>query len=241
MRADALSTARLLVRQSTVGVVSTLSKNLQGYPFGSVTPFISDSDGTLFMYISDIAQHARNLYQDSRMSLVVFDQSKSSGDQNEQARVTLVGDAKIVEPDQHQTILDRYLLRFPEANAYTQAHDFNMWQVDIKRVRFIGGFGKIFWLEKDEWQSAESPWDKVAEDRMINHMNEDHQDAMMLIWLQHFGASKTEITMSGIVTDGCYLCSDQQSAFVPFVNVCQTAGDVRKELVALTNAARAVA
>ncbi len=240
MRADALTTARLLVRQSTVGVVSTLSKNLQGYPFGSVTPFISDSDGTLFMYISDIAQHARNLHQDSRMSLLVFDHSEG-GDQNERARVTLVGDAKIVEADKHQTMLERYVLRFPEANAYTKAHDFNIWQVDIKRVRFIGGFGKIFWLEKEEWLAAPSPWDKVAEDRMINHMNEDHQDAMMLIWLQHFGASKTEITMSGIVTDGCYLCSEQQSAFVPFVNVCQTAGDVRKELVALTNAARAVA
>jgi putative heme iron utilization protein len=47
--------------------------------------------------------------------------------------------------------------------------------------------------------------------------------------------------MSGIVPDGCYLCSDQQSVFVPFVNVCQTSGDVRKELVALTNAARSAA
>ena len=47
--------------------------------------------------------------------------------------------------------------------------------------------------------------------------------------------------MSGIVTDGCYLRSDQNSVFVPFDSVCQTAGDVRKALVSLTKAARAVA
>ncbi len=240
MRQEALTQAKLLVRQSSVGVVSTLSKNLAGYPFGSVTPFISDSDGSLYMYISDIAQHARNLQQDSRMSLVVFEQA-DNGDQNENARVTLVGDAKIVAEDKHQMVLDRYVLRFPEAKSYAQAHDFNMWQVDIKRVRYIGGFGKIFWLEQDEWQAAASPWDMVAEDRMISHMNEDHQDAMMLIWCQHFGVSKTDITMSGIVTDGCYLTNGEKNAFVSFHNVCQTPGDVRKELVALTNAARAVA
>ena len=189
MRTAALAEARLLVRHSTVGVVSTLSKNLQGYPFGSVTPFISDSDGTLYMYISDIAQHARNLYHDSRMSVVVFDH-KGSGDQNESGRVTLVGDAQIVtSTDKQQAMLARYVLRFPEAKSYVQAHDFNMWQVDIKRVRYIGGFGKIFWLEKEEWRSAANPWDKVAEDRMINHMKEDHQDGMMLIWCQHVGAS----------------------------------------------------
>ena len=69
MRSQALADAVKQVRQSQVAVASTISKNMKGYPFGSVTPFMSDSDGKVYLYISDIAQHARNL---NEVSIVDF-------------------------------------------------------------------------------------------------------------------------------------------------------------------------
>ena len=72
MRSQALTDATLLVRQADVGVISTLSQNLKGYPFGSVSPFISDSQGKVYFFISDIAQHAKNLSKDGKMSFTVF-------------------------------------------------------------------------------------------------------------------------------------------------------------------------
>lgn len=238
MREQALNEARLLVRQSDVGVISTLSKNLQGYPFGSVTPFISDSAGKLYFYISDIAQHAKNMDFDSRMSLTIFNR-KEAGDQNENARVTLVGDGKRLTETASQSLLDTYVRRYPEAEGYTQAHDFHIWQVDIKRVRYIGGFGKIFWLEKEEWDGTDAPWDAKAEAGIIEHMNDDHQDAMELILKNHTGICDPNVVMSGILADGCYLQSQGKNFFIPFHAVCQRSGDARKELVALTQAARA--
>lgn len=238
MRSQALTEAKLLVRQSDVGVVSTISKNMQGYPFGSVTPFLSDSAGKVYFYISDIAQHAKNMVADERMSLTVFNRGES-GDQNENARVTIVGDCQVVPQERQEEMLSRYVTRFPDAKSYMKAHDFNIWEVDVKRVRYIGGFGKIFWLEQDEWNSDDAPWDKTAEDGMIEHMNEDHQDAMTLILAQHYGIHDVDVTMSGIVTDGCYLYSSGKNHFVPFEEVCTQTGDVRKQLVALTQAARA--
>jgi len=238
MKSKALTEAKLLVRQSDVGVISTISKSVEGYPFGSVTPYLSDSEGKLYFYISDIAQHSKNLTLDSKMSVTIFNRGEA-GDQNENARVTVVGDCTMVPEEKQAEILARYVRRFPDAKSYENAHGFNMWQVEVKRVRFIGGFGKIFWIKKDDWASDLEPWDKSAEDSMINHMNEVHQDAMQLILQQHTGMHAHNVTMSGILTDGCYLYSNAKNHFVPFNEICVQQADVRKQLVDLTKAARA--
>jgi putative heme iron utilization protein len=240
MREQALGEARLLLRQTDVGVVSTLSKNLRGYPFGSVTPFISDSAGHLYFYISDIAQHAANMIADSRMSLTVY-KTRTSGDQNENARLTIVGDGSPMSGEEHDEMLARYIKQYPEAESYKQAHDFRMWKVKVKRVRYIGGFGKIFWLEKEEWMQPSSPWDFNTEMGMITHMNEDHQDAMALILKNHTGEINDDVTMSGILSDGCYFQSKEKAFFIPFTEVCQSSSDVRLQLVALTQLARSAA
>ena len=240
MRSQALSEARLLVRQSDTAVISTISHNLRGYPFGSVSPFISDNQGWLYFYISDIAQHSKNLTLDSRLSVTVFTKGEG-GDQNTQARVTVVGDAYPLQAEEAEHALARYCQRYPEAEGYAKAHDFKMWRMDIKRVRYIGGFGRIFWLETEEWMSEDAPWSKAEEDGMIQHMNEDHQDAMSIILKQHHKMNDETPTMSGIVIDGCYLRSCDKNFFVPFETACIEKADARKQLVQLTHAARAEA
>ncbi|TQV75173.1 DUF2470 domain-containing protein [Aliikangiella marina] len=238
MKSKALIEAKLLVRQSDVGVISTISKKIDGYPFGSVTPFISDSEGKLYLYISDIAQHSINLTANNKMSVTIFNQGKS-GDQNENARITIVGDCTKVAEQMQEEMLRKYILRFPDAKTYQKAHVFYMWEVKVERVRYIGGFGKIFWIKKEDWTGQPVPWDKVAESAMISHMNDDHQDAMELILHQHYAIKDPKVMMSGIITEGCYLYSNSKNYFVPFNDICSEQSDVRKQLVALTKAARA--
>lgn len=55
--------------------------------------------------------------------------------------------------EQSEVLLDKYIALYPEAASYRNAHDFQLWQLDVVRVRYIGGFGKIFWLEQNEWQA----------------------------------------------------------------------------------------
>lgn len=239
-RASALIEARQLLRASHNGVLSTISHNLRGYPFGSVSPFISCSEGKLYFYISNIAQHAKNLQKDSRLSVTVF-QEADGGDQNAHARVTVVGDASLIDGEKAAHMLERYVLRYPDAESYKQAHDFHIWQMDIVRVRYIGGFGKIFWLESKEWLTQASPWDVNSEKYMIEHMNDDHQDAMSLILAQHHHISDDNPIMSGIVSDGFYIRSGSRNYYVPFENTCMDSGDVRAQLVKLTRQAREAA
>ena len=237
MREQALNDARTLVYKTNAGVMSTISNNLRGYPFGSVTPYMCDEQGRIYFFISDIAQHTKNLKHDSRMSLTVFD-ATDSGDQNEHGRVTLVGDGSVMPSEQAHTLLDNYIALYPEAASYRNAHDFQLWQLDVIRVRYIGGFGKIFWLEQNEWQDEAKNWDENQQQSMISHMNDDHQDAMSLILMQHYSVADNTPIMSGLLPTGFYIQSQKRNYFINFNTQCNSPLEVRKALVALTNQAR---
>lgn len=60
------STARALLRRVDSGVLSTMSVELLGYPFGSITPFVVTHEGRVVIYISEIAQHTKNREAEKR-------------------------------------------------------------------------------------------------------------------------------------------------------------------------------
>src|SRR5260370_42268326 len=86
--------ARQLFLQQSFGVLSTISLDVPGYPFGSVTPYCTDRQCRPIIYISRIAQHTGNILADSRVSLTVFESNGESDDVQARGRVTLIGDAR---------------------------------------------------------------------------------------------------------------------------------------------------
>jgi len=85
--------ARLYLRRHRAGVLSTLSKRLGGYPFGSITPFVLDAAARPVVLVSRLAEHTKNMEADPRASLFVHD---AAPDVQTGARLTLVGDAERV-------------------------------------------------------------------------------------------------------------------------------------------------
>ena len=237
MRQQALYEAKKLVFQKNSGVMSTLSHNLRGYPFGSVTPYMCNEQGRIYFFISNIEQHTKNLQHDKRMSLTVFNAAEQ-GDQNEHGRVTIVGDGSLVPQQYADRLINKYISLYPEAQSYRNAHDFNLWQLDAIRVRYIGGFGKIFWLEQNEWLQASKQWDESQEQHMIEHMNSDHQDAMSLILKQHYNLDDASPIMSGLLPQGFYLQSLKNNYYIAFSEPCDSPMAVRKALVKMTQDAR---
>ena len=61
--------------EENFGVLSTISVDVEGYPFGSVTPYCMDRMSRPIIYISPIAQHTKNIVADSRVSLTVIEKA----------------------------------------------------------------------------------------------------------------------------------------------------------------------
>ncbi len=144
---------RTLLENQNFGVLSTYSVDVEGFPFGSVTPYsLSDTYNPL-IYISNIAQHTKNILNDNRVALTILEPSQAAY-QNPQkhGRVTVMGKAMAVTDSEESSseLLQKYFQRFPESESYKYAHGFQLFRIDPVRIRYIGGFGKIFWLEPNQ-------------------------------------------------------------------------------------------
>jgi putative heme iron utilization protein len=174
---------RALIRSERNAVLSTLSKRIAGCPFGSIAPFAVTSAGEPIILISEIAEHTRNLRADARTSLLIQD-SAAMADPQAGARVTLMGYAMPVPQVYVDDARRRYLGLFPNSAGYFEAHDFSLFQIKVEQVRYIGGFGEIYWLDGREVVDAAANLsiDPIAPQvRMIcDHMNSDHADALRL-------------------------------------------------------------
>lgn len=164
----------------TTATLCTLASEpeIEGWPFGSLTPFALGGDGTPIVLLSELAQHTKNVRRDPRVSLFVRDPS-ATGDAQAGWRVTVLCRARPVERPDLEEVHARYCARVPNAPSYLETHDFAYFALDPFRVRMIGGFGVIHWLAGESVMRdplggglrEDAPW-------IIAHLNGDHEEAL---------------------------------------------------------------
>ncbi|MBQ1557279.1 MAG: HugZ family protein, partial [Pseudomonas sp.] len=139
--------ARELLLKEYRGVLSTHSKAMPGFPFGSVVPYCLDAEGRPLILISRIAQHTHNLGQNAKCSLLVGE--RGAEDVQAVGRLTLLAEARQLHDESEiEAAAQRYYRFFPQSRDYHRAHDFDFWRLEPVRWRFIGGFGAIHWLDQ---------------------------------------------------------------------------------------------
>lgn len=225
--------ARMMLRAHRYGVLSTLSKKFDGYPFGSITPYLVDHDASLLILISTLAEHTKNILQNPRVSLITHDQL--SPHIQTQGRVTAVGNAKLV-PDRDQAGL-RYLRYFPEAQSYLSMHDFSFYRISPVAIRYIGGFGRIHWVNMENY--AVLPYPLIeSESEVIEHMNADHQDTMRNLCQHYHQYTALDVVMLGIDLNGFDVRADDRMLRFDFTQPVTDALQARSALVEMAHTAK---
>ena len=232
----AVKDARRLVRRHTNALLSTLSVEMAGWPFGSVAPYVLDYEGHPILLLSDLAQHSHNIQKDDRASLLVWEQEKGQ-DIQQAGRVTLLGRA--VETPITAPLRERYLRYLPQAEGYFAIHDFRFYRLTVERVRFIGGFGDIHWIRGEDYRIPATAFDPAlieAEGGAVAHMNQDHRDAL-LRYCRAQGVDDPEPRLLGIDPEGCDIeTRSGHRVRVDFTTSVRDARDVREAFVALARA-----
>jgi putative heme iron utilization protein len=232
MSAKANKQARELLLKEYRGVLSTHSKSMPGFPFGSVVPYCLDDNGHPLILISRIAQHTHNLQKDPKCSMLVGE--REAEDVQAVGRVTVLAEAqKLTDEAAIEAAAARYYRFFPESASYHSAHDFDFWVLTPVRYRFIGGFGAIHWL--DEIALA-NPFAGKAETSMVEHMNADHAKAIAH-YVELAGLPQTQpAQMVGVDSEGMHLRIGQGLYWLAFAQPCNTPTQVREALVQLAHA-----
>tara|TARA_Y100000588_G_scaffold221701_1_gene235603 strand:+ start:239 stop:1090 length:852 start_codon:yes stop_codon:yes gene_type:complete len=232
--------ARTLASKMGTATLCTMSVEPQGYPYGSFVTYALYEGNPIFL-ISSLAEHTKNLNNDSKASLLIAE----TGEGNPLAlgRVTLIGECKKLQDSKREAVKKIFIEKHQDAKFYVDFKDFFFYKLMVSEVRYIGGFGRMSWVNDKQWFEAEpDPLAPYSLD-IIEHMNEDHVDTMVLYCKTMSKAKDTSgASMTGIDRYGFEMSAKTSNGPRPirlgFENEVKDAEEARKELVRMAKKAR---
>ncbi|MFP5463602.1 MAG: DUF2470 domain-containing protein, partial [Gammaproteobacteria bacterium] len=154
-------------------------------------------------------------------------------------RLTCIAEAHALSADATGAVAERYYRFFPAARAYAGTHDFSFYALRPVRLRYIGGFGKIGWIEPHEINLSNPLAD--AEAGIVEHMNGDHADALRAYCRHFFAHDAQQATLVGADADGVDLLADGVALRLPFAARAEGVDALRQQLIELLRLAREAA
>lgn len=207
------------------------------WPYASLVLAAVDHDLSPILLLSDLAEHTKAILADGRVSLL-FDGTVGLDQPLTGPRVTVLGRATRTGDER---LGQRFLSRHPDATLYAGFKDFHFYRVDLERAHLVSGFGKIRWLDAAELRPAPAPAGLAASEAgIVNHMNDDHADALQLYAGKLLGLPGSDWRMTGVDAEGIDLRRGGQVARLPFDIAVVDAADARTALISLVARARAV-
>ena len=143
-----------LLHSERNGVLSTLSNKLDGWPYGSLMPFALSDHGEPLVLLSMLAEHTQNVLHDPRVSLFVHDEKGTRENPQAATRATLICLAEALAGAESHAASEHYLARFPQSAQLFQMGDFKLFKLKIERIRYIGGFGDMYWVSHNDYAAA---------------------------------------------------------------------------------------
>jgi hypothetical protein len=239
---EAVRLAKTLVRSARFGALAVLDP-AGGAPLASRVGVATDSDGSPLILVSGLSVHTGAILADPRCSLLLGEPGK--GDPLAHPRITLVCRAVRLNagtPEQARAER-RYLNRNPKARLYAGLSDFSFFRLEVERANLNGGFGKAYLLTREDLIADGAVVEELSaiEQRAIDHMNEDHRDAIEN-YARHFTKSEGDgWIMTSIDVDGIDLMAGDEVRRISFPSPLQSAEDMRPMLVEMARQARTAA
>jgi putative heme iron utilization protein len=234
---------RTLVAGSNRGALSTLATDPAGYPYGSVASYGLDERGNPLFFVSLMAEHTQNALRDPRASLLVAEPVPEGADPLASGRVTLMGPMTAVADDDRERVRDLYLAANPASAYYIDFGDFAFYRLDVESIRYVGGYGRMSWVDAARYAEAEPDPLVDAAAGIIEHMNADHADAQLLYCRYLLDRPETtEATISAVDRYGFEMIAvspaGRAAVRLGFAEQCTTGDEVRAAMIALVTEAR---
>jgi len=234
--------ARTLIHLGRVGTLTTQSRKHEGWPFGSVAPYGLDESGAPTFLISTMAMHTQNILADGRASLLVTE-PEATEDPLGAGRVTLMGRVARTPDEALASVRERYLERYENASYWVDFKDFAFFQMELIDLYFVGGFGVMGWVTAEDYLAA--PPDPLADAKagILDHMNANHEEALILLARAASGLEGTEAKMTAVDRLGFHVRLTIAEGFrgvrVPFLREVRSSEETRAVLVEMVKAERA--
>jgi len=153
----------------------------------------------------------------------------------------LAGRAEEADPDQAGILRRRYLNAHPSAEAFIEFKDFSFFRIVPSNAHLVAGFGRIIDLKPNQFLTdiSDAAGLLEAEQGAVEHMNEDHREAMNLYATKLLGAGSADWICTGCDPDGLDMQAGAATLRLDFPERVTSGTELRKMLVRLAGEARA--
>jgi putative heme iron utilization protein len=229
-----------LARSATL---STIARDPDGYPYGSLVTVASDEVGRPLLLISTLAEHTKNLLARSEASILVTEPLDAHDQPLAVGRVTILGTCVTVPDAERAAVRETFLAQQPSSSYYVDFKDFAFFRLEPASLRYVGGFGRMSWVTADDYRVAEPDPLAAASKGVLTHMNEDHTDAVLAYATKLAGiADATSATMTAVDRYGFELAvvtpTGPRATRLAFDEPVATSDEVRRAMIALVKRAR---
>lgn len=142
--------ARALVQAATNASLGTLSED--GGPLVSLVAVVDDGEGRPLLLLSGLAEHTRNLWRRPQASLLIA--AQGSGTTMDRARVTLTGEVRWLSDEEAARAKETFVAARAEAKVWAALPDFAPARLEVKKVRYVGGFARAATISPVEYLAA---------------------------------------------------------------------------------------
>lgn len=229
--------ARGLIRGAAAATLATAAA---GQPFASLVTPAPAPDLSPLLWLSALSEHTRHLAADPRCALLFTGTAEGPNPQTA-PRVTVTGLAEQVPAEEAAPLKARWLARHPYAALYADFADFGLWRIRIGGALHVGGFARA-----ERIRAAELAPDPAAvaallaaEAEIIQHVNEDHSDAVSAIAEGLLGGGPGPWRLVAVDVDGCDLSEGNRTVRLANLTPVSDADGVRAALIRAAREGRA--
>lgn len=137
----------LLSQQKTL-LLATAS--VTGLPEISYAPFVRDTSGNFYIYVSELAQHTVNLLQNPQASVLFVRDEAQSPNLFARERVVFTCDVNEVfryEPLYNEQIQAMQSTFGQVIQVLASLNDFHLFTLSVQNGRYVAGFGKAYEID----------------------------------------------------------------------------------------------
>ena len=146
---------RTLAARSRAATLSTIARDPEGFPYGSLVTVAVDAGGRPLLLLSQLAEHTQNLAHRADASILLSDPLEPERSPLALGRVTLLGPCARVPAEDRDEARRVFLAAQPDASYYVDFKDFAFYRLEPLALRYVGGFGRMSWVTAADYRAAE--------------------------------------------------------------------------------------
>lgn len=230
--------AKAIIRTARTAALALIDRS-SGAPLTRQVGLATHINGAPLFVMSDLSGNLEDVVADPRASLLIG--TVGPGDPLAQARLSLSGHVEAITDDlERQTARRRYLARHLKASLYVDFADFRFFTFVISHAQYIGGFGKVYKMGPRDVMTDMTGFCNFSETEagIVDHMNDDHSDAVALYATKLLGEVEGDWQLVGVDPDGMDLQRGDNTCRYAFPDRLEAPGEVKSMLIKLVRQAR---